>query len=307
MNPFQPKIKITSIITGLILIFYPLVVDAYVFRVLGVSGKVKVKTGSKEAVLKAGAKLELGQTIILENGYCALVHVDGKILELKIPGNFQVEELIKKISGIGKTKVSERYVDYVMGQLSREETEKIEQNVRKYMDVPGSVHRGSTLSRNLPDGSETSTAKVYVFSSNEIQPSVYKLEWEATEGVSNYTVSLKNRFEEEVFKKEVSANQAEIDFGKITGQIPDSYTLQVSCKGKKKGPEISYMFKVNSAEEFGLDTDANSPAALMLNGILCEEKHYFLDALRYYNSASKLEPGVSAYSEAYEKLKSKMN
>ena len=307
MISFQPKATFPGIISCLLLVLLPFVSNAYVFRVLGVSGKVKVKAGSQESILKAGTKLEKGQTIILESGYCGLVHAEGKILELKTPGSFPVEELAKKISEAGKAKVSERYVDYVMGQLSREETEKVEQNIRKYMDVPGSVHRGTTLSRTGTDGMETITARVFVFSSNEIQPSVYKLEWEPAEGAGSYTVSLKNRFEEEIFSKEVAANQTEIDFGKITGQIPDTYSLKVSCKGKKSGQERSYLFKVNSAEDFGLDADTNSPAAQMLNGILCEEKHYYLDALKYYGAASKLEPGVSTYSEAYEKLKSKMN
>jgi hypothetical protein len=307
MISFQPKATFPGIISCLLLVLLPFVSNAYVFRVLGVSGKVKVKAGSQESILKAGAKLEMGQTIILEGGYCGLVHADGKILELKTPGSFPVEELAKKISGAGKAKVSERYVDYVMGQLSREETEKVEQNVRKYMDVPGSVHRGATSSRTGSDGIEITTARVFVFSSNEVQPSVYKLEWEAAEAVSSYTVSLKNRFEEVVLSKEVSENQTEIDFGKIATQVPDSYTLKVSYKGKKNGQEHGYLFKVNAAEDFGLDADDKSPAALMLNGILCEEKHYFLDALRYYSAASKLEQGVSTYSEAYEKLKLKMN
>jgi|GEM_PF-4249192 len=305
MKFFQPKAAFFSLFSGLLFTFFPLYSDAYIFRVLGVAGKIKLKAGTQESILKAGTKLESGQMLILESGYCALVHASGKSLDLRTPGSFLVDELAKKVSGSGKPKVSERYVDYVMGQLSREETEKVEQNVRKYMDVPGSVHRGASISRS--NEMEISTARVFVYKSNDVRPSVYNLEWEASEGVSNYTVSLKNRYEETIFSKEVAGNQTEIDFSKITGQIPDSYTLMVTYKGKRNGPDLNYLFRVNPAEDFGLDADLSSPAALMLNGILCEEKHYFLDALQYYSSASKLEPGVSTYSEAYEKLKAKMN
>lgn len=306
MSILQPKF-IKPIIAGLLLIFFPLISEAYVFRVLGVSGKIKLKTGAQEVILKAGTKLETGQTILLESGYCGLVHSNGKILELKSPGSFLVEDLSKRIAGVGKSKVSERYVDYVMGQLSQAETEQVDQNVRKYMDVPGSVHRGATISRTGSDGTETTTARVFVFKSNDVRPAAYNVEWERAEGVSSYSVSLKNRFEEIIFSKEVAGNQTEIDFSKVTGQVPDSYTLSVTYKGRKNGPERSYLFKLNKADSLGLEDGSESPAALMLNGIICEEKHYYLDALNFYNAANKLEPGVSAYAEAFQKLKSKMD
>jgi len=279
--------------------------EAYVFRVLGVSGKIMIKTGNQESALRAGYKLELGQTLVLENGYCGLVHSSGKILELKSPGTFQVAELAGKVNGTGKGKVSEKYLDYVMGQLSKQESEEVDKNVRKYMDVPGSVDRSV---RGL-DSKTTQmvSAKVFAFKTNDVKPVEYTIEWESVPGISTYRIQLKNRFEEVVFSRELTENKIALDFGKILGQTPDSYTLQVTYPSKTSAIDRVYIFKVVGNEDIGLQSEENSPASLMLNGIICEENHLYLDALRYYKAAQNLEPGVGSYGEAFEKLKTKMD
>jgi hypothetical protein len=283
----------------LIALMAPAISEAYIFRVLGVSGKIKVRNGAQEFALRAGTKLEIGQSLVLENGYCGLVHSNGKILELKTAGTFSVEELAGKISGMAKIKVSDKYLDYIYGKLNQKEAEDVDKNVRKFMDVPGSVDRGSTQK------SAYATARVFAYRSNDVRPAAYTLSWEAAEGVKNYDVSLTNRFDETVFSKQVQGNSIEIDFGKIPAQGPDSYTLKVTYQGKASGKEKVYQFKVNAPEDLGLQSE-ESPAAHMLNGIICEENHYYLDALNFYQTAGKLEPEVTSYGEAFEKLKSRM-
>lgn len=300
----QPVAKQYRFLLLLILCFLPFYSDAYVFRVLGVSGKVWVKNGNQEMPLRPGSRLENNQTLVIESGYCGLVHSGGKILELRTSGSYPVEELSKKVAGASKSKVSDKYFDYVLGQLSKKETEDVDKNVRKFMDVPGSVDRsvlpgsGGSESQNVP-------VKVFAFKTNDVRPRTYTIEWEAVPGVTNYTVNIKNRFDEVVFQHEVSENRMDVDFSKMPQD--DSYTLRVTYSGRKASKDYFYLFKVGSAEDFGLQDEEGSPAAMMLNGIICEENHLFLDALRYYQHAQKLEPGVGTYAEAYNKLKLKMD
>lgn len=267
--------------------------QAYVFRVLGVSGSIRVKSGQQEHPLKPGARLENGQALILEKGYCGLVHSTGKTLELKTAGTFTVDELSKKIAGTPKARVTDKYLDYVMGQLSKAETDEQDIQVRK---ITGSVSRG------VGQKSDVTTAKVLVFRRNNVMPGPYLLRWEPVEGAKSYIVNLSDRNDEVIFSKETNETSMELDFGRIPGQSPDSYNLSVLAPGKHSGEERKYQFHVKAKEDLGL-TDEMSPAGQMLNGILCEEKGYFLDALRYYETAAKLEPEVPAYQEAQMHLK----
>lgn len=273
---------------------------AYVFRVLGVSGKVKVKHGESESIIRAGTQLLPGQTIILESGYCGLLHAKGKTLELKKPGQYSVEDLDKKIGSSAnvKVKVSDKYFDYIMGQLSKSEAEDVEKSVRKHMEVPGAVQRGSESSKGI------GTARLHAFPKNEILADTYTVSWNPAPGINSYSVELKDRFDEIILsKKGISDTKYQVDFSGRPS--PDSYTLTVTYAGSDTSKYKEYEFKVNPKNIVELQTE-DDPATNLLNGILCEEKFLFLDALKYYEKAARLEPEVAAYQEALNKLKTRL-
>jgi hypothetical protein len=132
--------------------------SGYTFKVLGVSGSVKKLSSTGEVNLTTGSKLQPEESIVVENGYCGLIHSSGKGVEVKKSGTYLVSDLNKTITSGGKqAKVSDRYVNYVIGQLTKEESEDINSNHRKYMEVTGAVERTSTnyiintYNEQLPD------------------------------------------------------------------------------------------------------------------------------------------------------------
>ncbi|HRH35942.1 MAG TPA: hypothetical protein PKY12_12835, partial [Catalimonadaceae bacterium] len=65
-----------------------------------------------------------------------------------------------------------------------------------------------------------------------------------------------------------------------------------------------YSFKAapeTLTNELGLSSD-KTPAAFMVNGMICEENNLFIDALAYYRDAASQETEVQEYKNAYNNL-----
>jgi len=291
----------TLVVSAFFTLFNSGISNAFLFKVLGVSGNVKLQVNGQVSNLRPGTKLETGQVLIIESGYCGLMHANGKILEIKTPGSFPAANLAKSITGNSKTKVSDKYLEYVLGQLSKTEEKDMETNVRKYMDVPGSVQRGSSK----PNTGNTASIYVDLFSSNQIMPGPYFISWTPIAGSKGYDVSLADRFDEIVMQQKSDSAFIEIDFSKLPTQVDESYKLVVTSPGTGSKSVKEYIMNLVAHADLGLQAD-ESAAANMVNGLICEEKHYFLDAIKYYEKASRQEPGVESYSEALSKLKSKL-
>src|SRR3990170_567155 len=92
----------------------------YTFKVLINKGQNSVKAGNDWLPLKVGASLKtMDELRISQNGYLGLVHVSGKPLEVKDPGQHKVVELAGKIKG--GTSVLNKYTDFILSS----KTEKV--------------------------------------------------------------------------------------------------------------------------------------------------------------------------------------
>jgi hypothetical protein len=83
--------------------------------------------------------------------------------------------------------------------------------------------------------------------------------------------------------------------------LPD---LTVTYSGTDDAKNHEYEFKVNSSAMVELLPDEGS-ANWILNGIMCEEKNLYLDALKYYELAANAEPEVTSYQDAMKNLRLK--
>jgi len=272
----------------------------FLFKVLGVSGNVKKHTSTGDVALTTGTKLSSDESIILESGYCGLMHSSGKGVEVKKPGTYLVSDLSKSIAGNAtKGKVSDRYVNYVMGQLTKEEAEDINANHRKYMEVTGSVERASTNYR----------IKLVALASNEVQPKLYSVFWNSNVTNVEYLLEVQNLFNESIFTAKTKENSAAVDFGPLFAKHGKNLIVSVKVAGRPEIKSKEYNFKLapeTVTSELGL-TEEKSSASFMVNGMICEENNLFLDALAYYKEASNLEASVDGYKVAYENLLKKMS
>lgn len=270
--------------------------NAYVFKVLGISGTVKKHSSNGDAGLSSGAKLMSDESIIIEgSGYCGLIHSSGKGIEVKKPGIYLVSDLAKNVIAASKqSKVSDRYVNYVMGQLTKEESEDISQNYRKHMEVTGSVERASTNYR----------IKLTALANNEIQPKAYTIFWTSNAKDSEYLLEVHNLFNENVFTAKTKENSAAVDFGPLFSKHGKNLIVSVKVVGHPEIKSKEYNFKLapeSLTSELGLSQD-KTPAAAMVNGMICEENNLFMDALAYYKEAASLEAEVPEYKNAYDNL-----
>ena len=270
--------------------------STFVFKVLGVSGTVKKHSSTGDVALAPGAKLNGDESIIVENGYCGILHSSGKAIEVKKPGTYLVSDLVKslKITAGKSSKVSERYVNYVMGQLTKAEEEDINANHRKYMQETGSVERGSN----------TNNIKLIALKTNEVLPKAYTLNW--TSGVSNveYLLEVYNLFNENVFTAKTKENSAAVDFGPLFAKHGKNLLVTIKVLGRPEVKSSEYSFKLAgniSVPELGL-AEEKTPVSCMVNGIICEENNLLLDALAYYKEAYTQESSVTGYKEAYDNL-----
>lgn len=292
----------TIYIAGLFIIFglglqtQSIAQNAYVFKVLGISGTVKKHSPNGDAGLSSGAKLMSDESIIIEgSGYCGLIHSSGKGIEVKKPGIYLVTDLAKNVIAASKqSKVSDRYVNYVMGQLTKEEAEDISQNYRKHMEVTGSVERASTNYR----------IKLTALANNEIQPKPYTISWTSNAKDSEFLLEVHNLFNENVFTAKTKENSAAVDFGPLFSKHGKNLIVSVKVVGHPEIKSKEYNFKLapeSLTTELGLSQD-KTPAAAMVNGMICEENNLFMDALAYYKEAASLEAEVPEYKNAYENL-----
>lgn len=285
-----------TLILGVGITSFSVAQNSYVFKVLGTSGTVKKHNASGDATISAGAKLQNDESIIIEGtGYCGLIHSTGKGFEVKKPGVYSVSELSKSlVSNNKQSKVSDRYVSYVMGQLTKEEAEDISQNYRKHMEVTGSVERASTNYR----------IKLIALTNNEVQQKSYTIAWTSNAKDSDYLLEVHNLFNENVFTAKTKENSAAVDFAPLFTKHGKNLIVSVKVVGHPEIKSKDYNFKLAPealSNELGLSTE-KSPAASMVNGMICEENNLYIDALAYYKEAASQEADVQEYKNAYDGL-----
>jgi len=257
-------------------------------------------TTSGDVALTTGSKLSQDESIIIESGYCGLMHSSGKGLEVKKSGTYLVSDLSKSISSNGKQgKVSDKYVNYVMGQLTKDEAEDINSNHRKYMDVTGSVERASNNYR----------LKLVALASNEVLPKPYSMTWSSNVKDVEYVLEVQNLFNESIFSAKTKEKSAAIDFGPLFKKHGSNLIVSVKVVGRPEIKSKEYNFKLAPeavSTDLGLNEEKSS-ASYMVNGMICEENNLYMDALAYYKEASDLESSVEGYKSAYENLLKKIS
>ncbi len=73
--------------------------QAFVFSVLANKGQNQIQQGTAWTTLKAGTKIQKGNTIKIEaGGYIGLMHSSGKTIEIKTPGQYTVPQLESKLA-----------------------------------------------------------------------------------------------------------------------------------------------------------------------------------------------------------------
>ncbi|MEQ9403022.1 MAG: hypothetical protein RIM99_05510 [Cyclobacteriaceae bacterium] len=273
--------------------------QGYTFRVLANKGQNQVKrAGATAAIaLKTGATLNAGDELIASQGaYIGLMHKTGKTLEVRTPGTQKVSDLEKKVN-TKTASVSERYGQF----LAKKMNEKENTNYRSKLNATGAVSRAlagdEQIQVLLPN-------QVNVIGDNAI------VTWDSPEGMESnaFIVTVKNIFDEEIYKEETTSNSINLDFNAEQMKNDEGlYILTVRAKENmdvKSGDIGIKRLKGADASQYqegltALQSEVPEEGSLskIIYASFYEENGLILDALTKMEEAIRLSPEVSDFEE----------
>ena len=288
-----------SIIT-LLLLSNTVIGQGYVFRVLANRGDNQVlKVDGTTQPLKTGAKLNAGESILAGNGaYIGLMHKTGKTIEVRTAGTTQVNDLEKKISAV-KTGVANRYAQFVMNKMNEGDGD-VNKNYRNNLKATGAVNRATN----------SSSIKVMLPSSIDLLNPDAIIRWAGGDEGTNYIVTVKNIFDEEIFVTETSETSVKIDFDADKLANERLVILSVKSKEDESVTSSDYGIKRMSTDDaksinenleiLKAEVSDDSPLNKLIYASFYEENNLILDALTKYEEAVLLSPDVDDFKSIYD-------
>lgn len=278
----------------------------YQFKVLANQGDNTLITsdGAINEHLKVGSILQEGDKLILSEGaYVGLMHPNGRTMELKEAGEFEVSSLIQK-AGEGSS-VASKYANYLINRMSEEDVD-IHANHTQYLKVTGAVER--TL--------DSHSIKVMMPNSAEIFNPKAFLKWTDL-GEVEYVVTMKNMFDEVLLTQETSRPQLRIDLSAQELANEKLVIIKVAVKNNPTMASDNYgIKKVAAPKAKTINSDLESLKASFqdegaLNKLILasfyEDHNLLVDALDSYEEALRINPDVEEYKLAYERFVTRHN
>ncbi len=264
----------------------------YAFKVLANKGANTLKSGADWVPLKTGATLKNGDELnVVENAYLGLVYNSGKPLELKQPGNYKVSDLSAKMKGNTAT-VLNKYTDFILSSNAEDKKNKL--------NATGAVNRDviqHSIHVVLPDNQ---LAGIYD------HLAVVNLD---TKVAGPYIVTVKNMFDDELNKFEISETSFQIDLNDAKYTKENAVLLEVKSKSDPKAVSKTRLIKkLSPAEqatvkkklaEAGPDITEQTALSKLILARFYEEQNLLIDAITSYEEAIKMAPDVPTFMEEY--------
>lgn len=278
----------------------------YQFKVLANQGENALITsdGSINEHLKVGSILQEGDKLILgEGAYVGLMHPNGRTMELKEAGEFEVSSLVQQ-AGEGNS-VASKYANYLINKMSEEDVD-IHANHTQYLKVTGAVERAL----------DSSAIKVMLPNSAEIfNPNAF-VKWTDL-GEASYVVTMRNMFDEVLLTQETSKPQIEIDLNANELANEKLVIIKVTVKDNPALASDNYgIKKIAAPKAKTINSDLKSLKASFqeesgLNKLILasfyEDHNLLVDALANYEEALMTNPDVEEYRTAYERFVTRHN
>ncbi len=294
------KTRLLVLSMGLMLISYSAFSQDYVFKILTNSkgdNTYKTASGSSWDPLKTGTKLNSGDEIKTAGDcYVVLISSTGKLVELKEPKDYKVDDLQSQIGG-GDDGVISKYADFVMSKMS---SESMEENRKKYASITGATERGF------------SQIKFFMPSSASVYNDEAIIRWSAQDDASGYEVSLMNWFGDPIMVAETSNSYYSIDFTDERLKDLEMVIVNVRVKGEEDTSSGDYAIQRVTSEDskeysVELETlksslDENSAISELILAEFYEQNHLILDALTSYEHAIQEAPDVDYFKLAYNEF-----
>ncbi len=282
----------------LILLFFLTVTLAWSqnvsFRLLLYSGDVRIQEGMEVKAVGHGMLLYPAERVMVgKNGYMALVHVSGSILELKTPGVYMVKDLEVQAESSDAYPHAMRYAEFASGNMSPES--KKNRLVASAYEVRGEVEVRRKIRMYIPSAVKVLNERVF-------------LRWEPVEN-ANFQVVVRNMNEKELYRQSVTENEIFLEMSREIFQENNVLLVHVEVEGAGDvGSEtyalkrLSHTDRIELEEELRDVASGTNPAELLILAGFYESKNLLADAQLCYYEALKQAPGIRGYREAYEEF-----
>jgi hypothetical protein len=291
--------KISFLVFSLMLCSVVLDAQTAIFKVMASSGK----STENAKLLKVGAALSANDKITIAptgQTYLALSYSKGGTIQISKAGTYLIKDLEAKLLA-SKKSVSQKYADFVIGEMTKSGDVNIHKTPYKYQNVTGSVERSmfkSDLVAMLPTVSK--------FRAKE-----YRLAWHHVMGNKTYQLKIMNEFDEVVKTAEVQDTSFVLKTD--TPELTESEMIKVFLD--TKDVKLKYIVKttLNRMESQFSEKMETQLAEIKktfkedVNGklqeaLLYEDNGLLLEAMQAYEAAMKAEPVSEIYTIAYNQF-----
>ncbi|HTH57600.1 MAG TPA: hypothetical protein VL728_16230 [Cyclobacteriaceae bacterium] len=287
-------VRIVALLACSAVCFLVLGQEDYAFRVLANKGSNEVKSGDAWRPLKTGAQLKLGDELkISENASVGLVSKTGKPLEVKEAKIYKIAELIGKVGN--EASVLNKYTSFILSSNSAEAR-------KNRLSATGAVHRGlDDISVQLPESGHS-----------DVLNNIVIVRWHSKKFTGPFVVTLKDRFDEELWKTETSENFVEIDLSAPKLAKEFSIALEVAVKADPKSKsEQHYLKRLDAKKSENIKAELSKVSADLqeetafnkyLLASVYEENKLLIDAITCYEQAIKMDAENPTYKESYDEF-----
>lgn len=266
---------------------------------LGQSFSVLISRGANrydgckgDATVVMGSAIEKGDRVrMVHNGYLALLHSSGAIVELKKPGFYAYNSMVE-LMGKTDNNVVMRYGRYLLEKIRPAQDES------ELLNVTGAVERGRErlIRMHLPNASDVYGTQVLV-------------RWEPKKSVSKYLITVKNMFDEVVFTEVVATPLFQLDFTDPTFGDESLFILNVRDANNPATRSRDYGLKrllgdealaVHRELSHVLEAvEEDTAIGNVLVASFFEERRLLLDASTYYEKAIETASAIESYTQLY--------
>ncbi|MCS7073848.1 MAG: hypothetical protein NZ108_05220 [Bacteroidia bacterium] len=265
------------------------------FKVLVSKGGNKIQPASSTdwKPLVVGKKLYKGDKISLsDNSYLGLVHANGKTIELKQSGTYDIAKLNSEVAA-QNTSTSKRYVEYVSSEMFKA-AESGTSSRYKNMALTGSVERGlNEIKLFVPVSGKNKNINIY---SSDVT-----IRWEAEPQTQTYLVKVTNLFDELIYSTETKNTWVNL---KLDKTVEQTYKITISSQEKPSifnEINVSFLPETKSAEisnnlkELLSQLKGERAIHQLVLASFYEANHLYLEALESYETAIRMEPQVEDF------------
>jgi hypothetical protein len=290
------KTQLTTLTIVLMLIAGFAFGQDFTFRVLVNKGENSLNSNGQWTPLKTGTTIQSNDKVkVGANAYLGLYHSTGRTLELTDAGEFLASDLEKKVS-TSETSVAGKYANFVLSKMQGDD---------------GSGHRLSVTGA-VERATDDSSLKVMLPSSTDLYNPEAVIRWAEVEGNDDYTVTLKNMFDEVIMEKKTTGNKIKLDFNDPKLAQEKLVILSVKLTGDENVQSAEYGIKKLSEKEKtkitesldALKKEIGDDSALdkLIFAAFFEDNNLMIDASTNYEYAIDLSPGVQDFQNAYDQF-----